>query len=137
MLRHFATLRRTVPVLLWAVVAVGCGDELGGPQVQSCDLTLPVPITEPATVEYNVDADNATVASVTFTTPVGDSTYTSFPDQTGSTFEFDRNVEFEDATDGTLEAVGEAGTGGAIVVSFNVIPTDGSQISQNALACQG
>ena len=119
------------------VSLTACGDDLGAPDVQACDLTLPVPVTQPATVEYNVDADNATVASVTFTSLAGDSTLTSFPDQTGSTFTFDRTVEFADATNATLQASGEAGTGGAIVLSYNVIPTDGSPISQNAVACQG
>ena len=137
----FATTRRsalaTLPTLLLLASLTACGDELNSPDVQSCDLQLPVPVTQPATVEYNVDADNAAVASVTFTTTEGDSTITSFPDQTGSTFTFDRVVEFEAATDATLRAAGEAGTGGAIVISYNVIPTDGSPISQNAVACQG
>ena len=67
-----------LPALLLLAASLGaCGDDLNSPDVQSCDLSLPVPVTEPATVEYGVDAENATVASVTFTTPVGDSTITS------------------------------------------------------------
>ncbi len=131
------TLRRMLPVLLVAATAVACEDELNAPDVQTCDLQLDVPVTEPAMVEYGVDADNAVVASVTFTTAVGDSTITSFPNQTGSTFDFDRTVDFEAETDATLQATGEAGTGGAIVISYNVIPSSGAAISQDALACQG
>lgn len=126
----------TLPALLLVASLAACGDELNSPDVQSCDLELAVPVTQPADVEYKVDADNATVASVTFTTPVGDSTITSFPDQTGSTFDFDRTKEFTEATSATIAATGEAGTGGAIVISYNVIPTDGSSISQNSAACQ-
>lgn len=132
------TLRRMLPVLLLAAAAAGCGDDLNAPDAQSCDLQLAVPVTEPAVVEYSVDADNATVASVTFTTPAGDSTITSFPDQSGSTFTFDRTVEFTEETDATVQATGEAGTGGAIVVGYLIIPADAGQNPVSDFrACQG
>lgn len=128
-----------LPALLLVAASLGaCGDDLNSPDVQSCDLALPVPVTEPATVEYGVDAENAAVASVTFTTPVGDSTITSFPDQTGSTFTFDRTFVFEAATTATIEATGQAGTGGEIVISYRVTPTDDANPSVgNLQACQG
>ena len=125
-------------VLLLAVSFGACGDELNSPGVQSCDLALSVPVTEPATVEYGVDAENAVVASVTFTTPAGDSTLTSFPDQTGSTFTFDRTYVFEEATAATIGATGDAGTGGEIVISYRVTPTNDANPSVgNLQACQG
>lgn len=132
------TLRRMLPVMLLAAATAGCGDDLSAPDSQSCDLQLAVPVTAPATVEYGVDADNAVVASVTFTTPAGDSTITSFPDQNESTFTFDRTVEFTEATDATVQATGEAGTGGAIVVGYFIIPADAGQNPVSDFrACQG
>lgn len=130
--------RRVLPALLIAVSVAACEDELNSPGVQSCDLQLAVPITQPATVEYGVDAENAVVASVTFTTPAGDSTLTSFPDQSGSAFTFDRSFDFSAATTATLEATGEAGTGGEIVINYFVIPDDAGQNPVSDLqVCQG
>lgn len=125
------TRRRTLTALLIAAFVVACGDELNAPQAQSCDERLELSVEEPATVEYRVRAGNAIVASVTFTTPVGDSTITSFPDQDPDDFSFDRNVQFAEPADAQLRAVGEVATAGQIAITYTIIPDDGAHAVVN------
>lgn len=128
-----------LPALLLLAASLGaCGDDLNAPDVQSCNLQLAVPVTEPATVQYSVAADNAIVASVTFTSAVGDSTITSFSDQSGQMFTFERTVMFPEATAARIAATGEVATSGEIAVGFIVIPAESSQNPISDLRfCQG
>jgi opacity protein-like surface antigen len=118
------------PVLAAAVSAAlvlssACADELSQPVTLTCDLQLDLAVDSvPATVSYIVAADGlATVSSVTFTTPVGDSTLTNPPDEntSGETY-LTREAIFDSATAVSLRVMGEVSTGGQVGITYTVEP---------------
>lgn len=113
--------RCCLPALLLAAAA--CEDELSNPQVQSCDETVSVTVAEPGTLRYLVAVDgNAVVQSVTYTTPDGDVTVNSPPDESPDEILFREDVVFEGAADAALSVTGEVALGGQIGLSWTFIP---------------
>lgn len=118
------------PVLAAAALAAAglssaCADELSQPVTMACDLQLDLSLDSvPATVNYIVAAGGlATVSSVTFTTPVGDSTLTNPPDEnTGSETYLTREASFDSTTAASLRVIGEVSTGGQVGITYTVEP---------------
>lgn len=107
------------------LLSSACADELSRPVTLTCDLQLDLSVdTVPATMTYIVAAGGlATVSSVTFTTPVGDSTLTDPPDENtdGDTY-LTREALFDSATAASLRVMGEVSTGGQIGITYTVEP---------------
>ena len=139
-MRHFRLIDRLAPAVALLVGAAACADELNNPQVESCDETLEIQVAEaPATINYLVAADgNAIVNSVTYTTPSGDQTVTSF---TGSCGEADivfcENVPFDEPVDAILRARGEVATGGQIGITYSITFEDATPITGPIAVCGG
>lgn len=119
-------IRLAAPVLLLLAVA-GCEDELNNPQANDCEERLEFQVNEtPATVRYFVAVDgSAILESVTYTTPDGDVTTTTFSDEcpggdTDGAIEFCADVEFDEAMDAAIQAEGEVATGGQIGITYTI-----------------
>jgi hypothetical protein len=105
--------------------ASACADELSNPVTVMCDLTLELAVDSvPANVSYIVAAGGlATVSTVRFTTPVGDSTLTNPPDEDPDSETYVvRGATFDSATAVSLRVTGEVSTGGQVGITYTVEP---------------
>lgn len=126
----------TCGLALTLAFVVACSEDLGGPQVRACDESLTVTIDDPSTLTYLVSvAGDAAVSSVMFTTPAGDSTVNSPPDQAADEILFVRDFDFAAGAEATLRVLGEVAQGGEIGITYIVDPFVGSNINGPISLC--
>lgn len=132
-MRPLRLIGRCLPALLLALVVAACEDELTNPEVRTCSETMTIEIAEPGNLNYLVAVDgNAVVRSVTYTTPGGDVTVDSPPDEGPNEILFQEEVAFEGAATAMLSVEGEVALGGQIGLSWTFIPEDAGSDVVNA-----